>query len=159
MTRLQYVGSYLISIISGQGEREPMLTQQWIERIESIKSGLLSALALTGVSAVGSVINPVFVHRPTIALEIGIAAFSGILFGITYRHLVGTGEDDHLQSGAIGAFALVRGLAQAELFWMYGENLWTIGIAIIESFVMFGIAALLLDIALQKNWIQRFKGL
>ena len=100
-----------------------MLTQQWIERIESIKSGLLSALALTGVSAVGSVINPVFVHRPTIALEIGIAAFSGILFGITYRHLVGTGEDDHLQSGAIGAFALVRGLAQAELFWMYGEKL------------------------------------
>ena len=141
-----------------------MLTQQWIERIESIKSGVLCAFALTVVSFVGTVINPVFIHRPTIALEIGIAAFSGALFGITYRHLVGiggvgTGDDDHLKSGAIGAFALVRGLAQAELFWVYGENLWTIGIAIIESFVMFGVAALLLDTALQRNWIQRFQGL
>ncbi len=136
-----------------------MLTQQWIERIESIKSGVLSALALALVSAVGSAINPVFIHRPTIALEIGIAAFSGFLFGITYRHLVGAGKDDHLQSGAVGAFALVRGLAQAELFWVYGENLWTVGIAIIESFVMFGVAALVLDTALQRNWIQRFEGL
>jgi hypothetical protein len=132
--------------------------QLWIERLESMKSGFVAAIAISLVAAIGSGINPAFMRAPTIALDIGIAAFSGFLFGITYRHLVGDGEDDHLQSGAIGAFALVRGLAQAELFWVYGANLWVVGIAIIESFVMFGIAALLLDLALDRQWIRRFKG-
>jgi hypothetical protein len=132
--------------------------QLWAERIESIKAGGVTAIVLAVVAGLGTVINPALMKVPTIALDIGIAAFSGFLFGITYRHLVGDGQDEHLQSGAIGAFALVRGLAQAELFWMYGANLWVVGIAIIESFVMFGLAALLLDTALDRQWIQRFTG-
>jgi hydrogenase/urease accessory protein HupE len=137
---------------AGKGE------QLWVERIASIKAGLVTAIALAAVAGLGALINPALMKVPTIALDIGIAAFSGFLFGITYRHLVGDGQDDHLQSGAIGAFALVRGLAQGELFWVYGANLWVVGIAIIESFVMFGLAALLLDIALDRQWIQRFTG-
>jgi hypothetical protein len=131
----------------------------WHERLESLKAGALAAIALAFVAGCGTVINPAFMRIPTIALDISIAAFSGFLFGITYRHLVGNGEDDHLQSGAIGAFALVRGLAQAELFWVYGASLWAVGIAIVESFVMFGVAALLLDLALDRHWIRRFTGL
>lgn len=134
------------------------MTRLWIERVESLKAGGIAAIALATVAAVGTVINPAFMRLPTIALDVGIAAFSGFLFGITYRHLVGSGEDDHLQSGAIGAFALVRGLAQAELFWVYGANRWAIGIAIVESFVMFGVAALVLDVALQQRWVRRFEG-
>ncbi len=134
------------------------MTRLWIERVESLKAGGIAAIALAMVAAVGTLVNPTFMRLPAIALEVGIAAFSGFLFGITYRHLVGSGEDDHLQSGAIGAFALVRGLAQAELFWVYGANIWAIGIAIVESFVMFGIAALVLDGALQQGWVRRFEG-
>ncbi len=130
----------------------------WRERLESLKAGVLAAIALALVAGCGTVINPAFMRIPTIALDVSIAAFSGFLFGITYRHLVGKGEDDHLQSGAIGAFALVRGLAQAELFWVYGASLWAVGIAIVESFVMFGVAALLLDLALDRHWIRRFTG-
>ncbi len=139
---------------------KPVGNQVWLERIESLKSGALSAIALAIVAGAGSLINPAFMRIPTITfdilLDMSIAAFSGFLFGITYRHLVGDGTDDHLQSGAIGAFALVRGLAQAELFWIYGASLWAVGIAIVESFVMFGVAALLLDLALEQNWIKRF---
>jgi hypothetical protein len=128
------------------------------ERLESVKAGILSGLAIAAIAGIGAVVNPEFMHLPTIALDVSIAGFSGGLFGITYRHLVSQGQDEHLKSGAIGAFALVRGLAQAELFWVYHENLWAVGIAIVESFVMFGIAALLLDFALKTQWIQPFDG-
>lgn len=129
----------------------------WKERFESIKAGLLSGLVLATIAFLGSFINPEFMRIPTIALEVGIAGFSGGLFGITYRHLVSQGQDEHLKSGAIGAFALVRGLAQAELFWVYRGNLWAVGIAIVESFVLFGMAALFLDLALKIRWIKPFQ--
>jgi len=126
------------------------------ERFESIKAGILTGLAIAVIAGIGAVINPEFMRLPTIGLDVSIAGFSGGLFGITYRHLVSQGQDEHLKSGAIGAFALVRGLAQAELFWVYRANLWAVGIAIVESFVMFGVAALLLDFALNARWIQPF---
>ena len=128
------------------------------ERIESIKAGILTGLAIAAIAGIGAVVNPEFMRLPTIALDVCIAGFSGGLFGITYRHLVSQGQDEHLKSGAIGAFALVRGLAQAELFWVYRENLWAVGIAIVENFVMFGVAALLLDFAIKAQWIQPFNG-
>jgi hypothetical protein len=150
----------LFDNLSGDQVGKPVGNPVWLERIESLKSGALAAIALAIVAGAGNLINPAFMEIPTIALnrllDISIATFSGFLFGITYRHLVGDGTDDHLQSGAIGAFALVRGLAQAELFWIYGATLWAVGIAIVESFVMFGVAALLLDLALEQQWIRRF---
>jgi hypothetical protein len=132
----------------------------WQERLESIKAGVLSGLTLAVIAFLGSLINPEFMRIPTIALEVGVAGFSGGLFGITYRHLVGQDptQNEHLKSGAIGAFALVRGLAQAELFWVYRHNLWAVGITMIESFVLFGVSALILDLALKLNWIRSFKG-
>jgi hypothetical protein len=133
----------------------------WPERIESLKAAVLSGSALAAIAVIGTVINPEFMKLPTIALEVGIAGFSGGLFGITYRHLLSQSHDEqqneHLKSGAIGAFALVRGLAQAELFWVYRHNLWAVGIAIIESFVLFGVGALVLDLALKLNWIKPFR--
>ena len=126
------------------------------ERLESVKAGILTGLAIAAIAGIGAVVNPEFMRLPTIALDVSIAGFSGGLFGITYRHLVSKGQDEHLKSGAIGAFALVRGLAQAELFWVYRANLWAVGIAIVESFVMFGVAALLLYFALKAHWVQPF---
>ena len=144
--------------MSTKQEYDTKHDQKQYERLESIKAGILSGLAIAAIAGIGAVVNPEFMRLPTIALDISIAGFSGGLFGITYRHLVSQGQDEHLKSGAIGAFALVRGLAQAELFWVYRENLWAVGIAIVESFVMFGVAALLLDFALKAQWIQPFNG-
>jgi hypothetical protein len=133
----------------------------WPERIESLKAAVLAGSALATIALLGTVINPEFMKLPTIALEVSIAGFSGGLFGITYRHLVSqtqaTAQNEHLKSGAIGAFALVRGLAQAELFWVYRHNLWAVGITLIESFVLFGVAALVLDLALKFHWVKPFQ--
>jgi hypothetical protein len=133
----------------------------WPERIESLKAAVLAGSALATIALLGTVINPEFMKLPTIALEVGIAGFSGGLFGITYRHLISQGsnndQNEHLKSGAIGAFALVRGLAQAELFWVYRHNLWAVGITVIESFVLFGVAALVLDLALKFHWVKPFQ--
>jgi divalent metal cation (Fe/Co/Zn/Cd) transporter len=138
----------------------------WQERLESIKAAVLSGITLALIAGFGSLINPEFMRLPTIALEVGVAGFSGGLFGITYRHLVSQNlvsqnqdspQNEHLKSGAIGAFALVRGLAQAELFWVYRHNLWAVGITLVESFVLFGVAALILDLALKLNWVKPFQ--
>jgi hypothetical protein len=138
----------------------------WPERVESLKAAVLAAITLAAIALLGTVINPEFMKLPTIALEVSIAGFSGGLFGITYRHLVSQvsnsqtsnpDQNEHLKSGAIGAFALVRGLAQAELFWVYRHNLWAVGITLIESFVLFGVAALVLDLALKFNWVKPFQ--
>ncbi len=139
----------------------------WQERLESIKAAILSGFVLALIAGFGSVINPEFMRLPTIALEVGVAGFSGGLFGITYRHLVSQGQiqgqdspqNEHLKSGAIGAFALVRGLAQAELFWVYRHNLWAVGITLVESFVLFGVAAFVLDLALKLNWVKPFQSI
>ncbi len=138
----------------------------WQERLESIKAGILSGLILAVIAFLGSLINPEFMRIPTIALEVGVAGFSGGLFGITYRHLVSQtlvsqdqAQNEHLKSGAIGAFALVRGLAQAELFWVYRHNLWAVGITLVESFVLFGVAALILDLALKLKWVKPFQAI
>jgi hypothetical protein len=167
MTRLQYT-----TIVTEHHNRtmatqpvshSPMTTESslesslWAERLESIKAACLSGLALATIAFLGSLINPEFMRLPTIALEVGIAGFSGGLFGITYRHLVSQSQDEHLKSGAIGAFALVRGLAQAELFWVYRHNLWAVGITLVESFVLFGVGALILDLALKLNWVKPFQ--
>jgi hypothetical protein len=129
----------------------------WPERLESIKAALFCGSTLATIALFGSGINPEFMRIPTIALEVGVAGFSGGLFGITYRHLVSQSQDEHLKSGAIGAFALVRGLAQAELFWVYRHNLWAVGISIVESFVLFGVGAFILDFAFKLNWIKPFR--
>jgi hypothetical protein len=129
----------------------------WPERLESIKAALFCGSTLATIAWFGSGINPEFMRIPTIALEVGVAGFSGGLFGITYRHLVSQSQDEHLKSGAIGAFALVRGLAQAELFWVYRHNLWSVGISIVESFVLFGVGAFILDFAFKVNWVKPFR--
>ncbi len=144
-------------VIKPQDTQTQTAYSLWQERLESIKAAILSGLTLAIIAGFGSLINPEFMQIPTIALDIGVAGFSGGLFGITYRHLVSQSQDEHLKSGAIGAFALVRGLAQAELFWVYRNNLWAVGIALVESFVLFGVAALILDLALKFKWVKPFQ--
>ncbi|MGI0490695.1 hypothetical protein ACN4EG_02690 [Alkalinema pantanalense CENA528] len=152
----------------------------WQERLESIKAAVISAIgtvviyatatwlnqsygssllgSLTGLTALFPSINPLLRSPEAWLVGLAIAAFSGFLFGITYRHLVSVSQDSHLRSGAIGAFGLVRGLAQVDLnHTLRGE--WLAGAVLaIESFGMFAIAALLLDWALRKQWVKPFAG-
>ncbi len=134
-----------------------------VERIESVKAGSLGGIA-TGI-AYGIVIG---IDRDrsiehslplvNLALELAIAISSGFLFGVTYRYIIRTDRNDHLNSGAVLAFGLVRGLAQINVRELDLDRIWLNGVVIAENILLFAIARYLLDYALTARWISPFKG-
>jgi hypothetical protein len=85
-----------------------------------------------------------------------IAAISGGLFGITYRYIIRRDRNPHLGSGAVLAFGLVRGLATIDTGSLTARSFGALGVAGVESLVLFAIARQLLDWALHSGWVQRF---
>ena len=147
-----------------------------LDRQESIKSAVLAAI-VTGIAALilagGNhilassassfslnlleALHPqTLVHLElwTGAADVAIAMFSGALFGITYRYIASQQDNPHLRSGAVGAFGLVRGLALLEMGWVQGEAWLVLLVLGIESLVLFAIAAAILDICFQRNWVK-----
>ena len=83
-----------------------------------------------------------------------IALISGFLFGVTYRYIIRQDQNSHLKSGAVLAFALIRGLAWVDAMdWSLSEILGLV-LPVGESVVLFAIAQLALDQALQKGLIK-----
>jgi hypothetical protein len=99
-----------------------------------------------------------FVSGGTIALAgLLLAGFSGFLFGITYRHIIRHDRDAHLQSGAVGAFGLVRGLAMLPVpQWERWEPWLVAGLTLGESLLLFSLGRWMLDWCLAQGWVQRF---
>jgi hypothetical protein len=137
-----------------------------LERIESLKAGSLSAIA-TGI-AYGSMLalDRLTISRHTgtlfsLALEVAIAGAGGFLFGVTYRYIIRTDRNDHLNSGAVLAFGLVRGLAQVNVRDLDLDlaQIATNGLILAENILLFAIARYTLDYALIRRWISPFKSL
>lgn len=131
------------------------------ERIESVKAGLIAAIAggLTtlffwGIKIAFTDVSP----TPESILAIAITIFCAFLFGITYRYIIRQDANPHLRSGALGAFALVRGLSQIEATW--GDALPLISYAVMlgESFGLFAIAQLTLDWTIDRGFVKPFGG-
>jgi hypothetical protein len=146
----------------------------WQERIESLKTGLLGAIA-AGLTAVffslieavalsealrsslpqgGRLIGPL----PLQSLDWAIAALSGFLFAVTYRYVIRQDPSSHLRSGAVLAFGLVRGLAQVEIALEQSGDFRLLLLLLGESLVMMAIARVILDQGLRRGWLQPFKG-
>jgi hypothetical protein len=137
------------------------------DRIESLKSGLFSAVTLglaVNVANLGNVW--LAAHNPRLTellpdtnlmhwlIRSAIALLSGFLFGVTYRYIVRADErNPHLRSGAVLAFGLVRGLAQIEMTLESPELLVIAGVGAIESLLLFTAARLVLDWAIDRRWI------
>ncbi|OIP69877.1 MAG: hypothetical protein AUK43_11855 [Oscillatoriales cyanobacterium CG2_30_40_61] len=127
------------------------------ERFESLKAGILagfcvglSHLVLSGVNLwVGDTPVNVLFSTP-------LAGLSGFLFGVTYRYIIRGDNNPQLKLGGIFAFGLVRALAEIEVLLHIPTPLeqiiWLGG----ESLLLFGIAGLILDKALQKHWVKPF---
>jgi hypothetical protein len=133
-----------------------------VERIESVKAGTLSGIA-AGIGY-GSIvtIDRLLVSNnsqslTSLGLEIAIAIVGGFLFGVTYRYIIRTDRNDHLNSGAVLAFGLVRGLSQIDANEFALSQLWIDGLIVIKSILIFAIARYLLDLALVLRWISPFK--
>ncbi|NEP16898.1 MAG: hypothetical protein F6J97_08320 [Leptolyngbya sp. SIO4C1] len=130
-----------------------LLTAQ--ERMESIKAGAIAAVAggltMASLMAIEQSLLPQAVSAgPSLA----IAAFCTFLFGVTYRYIVRADVNPHLRSGAVGAFALVRGLSQIET--LETPLAWQSAVLLGESFALFAIAQLVLAGAMQRSMLQPF---
>ncbi len=135
------------------------------ERIESIKGGITSAVVFA-IADLGIVLLNTFTSHlsnveliPVYSLQDWliraiIAVSTGFLFGVTYRYIVRSDQNFHLQDGAVLAFGLVRGLALVE-----GKAISLILLVlIIESIITFAIARSALDFALSRKLIKPFVG-
>lgn len=135
------------------------------ERIESIKAGFTGAITAALVSGVTtSLIASIQTEWDntgsdagfTPVFQISVAGFSGFLFAVTYRYIVRDDHNSHLSSGAVMAFALVRGLAQVEATLM-NDPYWLSSLKILESFLIFAIVALLLNYSIRQGWLKPFE--
>ena len=133
-----------------------------LERIESIKAGSLSGLAAgIGYGAIIIIDRATFGGHSlpliSLGLEIVMAIAASFLFGVTYRYIIRTDQNDHLNSGAVLAFGLVRGLAQINLQEFGLTEILTNGVVVGESVVLFAICRYSIDYALSACWITPFK--
>ncbi|MBF2051449.1 MAG: hypothetical protein EDM05_59435 [Leptolyngbya sp. IPPAS B-1204] len=138
---------------------------QAAERIESLKAALTGAIAATLVSLATVSSNAWIRNRLTnddtwlsqlldwsTLLHLGVASISGFLFGVTYRYIVRQDQNFQLKSGAVLAFSLVRCLPQLETKLDYGS----FSLGLLESLLLFGIVALILNRLMQRGWIKPF---
>ena len=130
-------------------------------RLESVKSGLIGAGVISLVSVV-AMLSAVAFNLPLLApvsssswlVNLTVAIASGFFFGVTYRYIVRQDDNLHLGGGAVGAFALVRSLAQIEATW--DDTISVIPWLLItgESFLWFVFARYALDFAIDHQWIE-----
>ncbi len=133
-----------------------------VERIESVKAGSLSGIAAgigygVIVTIDRSILGGHSLPLISLGLEMAIAIAGGCLFGVTYRYIIRTDRNDHLNSGAVLAFGLVRGLAQVDVRGLEPVQILSNGAVVVESILLFTIARYLLDYALSVRWIAPFK--
>lgn len=137
------------------------------ERIESVKAGMIAAAVGTAISLIFVGLDS-FLTRDSFFIQavliqaiqrLAIAAVCCFLFGVTYRYIIRQDPNPHLRSGAVGAFALTRGLSQLEGIDLSALGLaeaWPLGIPIAESFGLFLTVRLVLDLGLKQQWLQPF---
>jgi hypothetical protein len=132
-----------------------------LERIESIKAGSLGGIA-AGVSyGLMLMVARLVLHEysrsyVSLGLEVSIAIGCGFLFGVTYRYIIRTDRNDHLNSGAVLAFGLVRGLSQVDVDAFDLGQVWIDGSIVGKSILLFSIARYVLDYALAASWVLPF---
>jgi hypothetical protein len=132
-----------------------------LERIESIKAaglgGLAAGIGYGAIEYIDRLLLPAASQSLlSLGLAVAIAIASGFLFGIAYRYIIRTDRNAHLNSGAVLAFGLVRGLAQVDVerfqLAQIGINTLLVG----KSILLFTIARYSLDFALSASWILPF---
>ena len=130
-------------------------------RIASIKAGLIGAIAVAlahlAISAIATVLPIPFVIPNAFLswlINLAVALSCGFFFGITYRYIVRQDKNLHLGSGAVGAFAFVRSLAQIEAYWndTFTPLLWLLVTG--ESFLWFAMARYALDWSINREIIE-----
>ncbi len=142
-----------------------------IERIESVKAGLVGSLGaglafglMAGAHLVFEVQSVIFpggavssLLNEGVGFSGAIALLSGFLFGVTYRYVVRADNNPQLKLGTVFAFGLIRGLAELDgAIPMLADGLLLL-LSLMESVALFAIAQLILDGAIQYRWVKPFE--
>lgn len=139
------------------------------ERLESLKAAILASFGAIFAFTVINLIQIKFsIFSSTFDLHWWLSAaivlFSGFLFGVTYRYIIRDDNNFQLKAGGVMAFALVRGLVQAENKLAMVSDINDIfslalplAVVLAENIFLFGLASILLDVAIQNSWIKTFK--
>lgn len=139
-----------------------------LERIESLKAGILAALSVTIsyslVTLAHKLLTPFeqlaglqITSMTSFGIKVAIALSSGFLFGITYRYVIREDDNSHLSEGAVLAFGIVRGLALVEATPDLIGSFWVLSVLGIESILYFTTARWVLDWAIRIHWLKPFK--
>ncbi len=140
------------------------------ERIASLKAAVVGGFCAGLVSLMILVMNRVLIFDTdmtslnlftgmaslTLLVNGAIAGLSGALFALTYRYAVRTDNNPQLNTGVVFAFSLVRGLAQVDAGSAIAQNFWPFLSSCGESFLIFGLTALTLTFATQRQWLTPF---
>lgn len=127
------------------------------ERLESLKAGLTASFGIGLTFAILSGIHLLWGEPLSIfvlAIKAAIALFSGFLFGVTYRYVIRSDQNLQLSLGAVFAFGLIRGLAEVENQLLNQPQWLNIIRVIAENIILFVGAAIVLNFAFKKGWIQ-----
>lgn len=139
------------------------------ERLESLKAAILASFGAIFAFTIINLIQIKFsIFSSTFDLywwlSAAIVLFSGFLFGVTYRYIIRDDNNFQLKAGGVMAFALVRGLVQADAKLAMVSDIndifslaKPIAVVLAENVFLFGLAAILLDIAIHNSWIKAFK--
>ncbi len=142
------------------------------ERIESLKAGIIAALALFAAFVVTTGLNQFFLARQfqplasllitninfSLVISVAVVMMSGFVFGITYRYVIRDDKNSHLQEGAVLAFGLVRGLAQIDTGLLLKTDFWPLVVLGGESLLLFAVGRLVMDFALHCRWVKFYGG-
>lgn len=145
-------------------------TLSWRERWESLKAGMVGAIAAgllfslltvleTQALALDLPIRLSGLHRAwgiSFLISLAIAMLAGFLFAVTYRYVIRQDQNFHLGSGAVMAFGLVRGLAQVDVGVQAQFAPVTLVIMVLESVLLFAGLRLVLDGAIAQGWLRPF---
>ena len=142
------------------------------ERIESLKVAIAGGVCAGVISLGILVVNRILVFgldaialtlasgiaTLTLFVNAGIAGLSGALFALVYRYAIRQDNNPQLNNGVVLAFTLVRGLALVDAGSAISQNGWPFLSACGESFLIFGVTALILNFAIQQQWLKTFGG-
>ncbi len=132
-----------------------------VERIESVKagslSGIIAGIGYVAIAMIDRLMLPEYSRSLiSLSLEAAISIITGFLFGVTYRYIIRTDRNDHLNSGAVLAFGLVRGLAQIDVSKFELSQVWLNGLIVGKSILLFSIARYAIDFGLAAGWVRPF---
>lgn len=140
-----------------------------IERIESLKAGILTAVSFTLAYSLLALGNTLVLAQQfeklvalqvttpvTLLMRVAIAGLSSFLFGVTYRYVVRDDKNPQLKAGTVLAFGLVRGLALVDVQQNLTDTFWLLGVLGVENVLCFAIAQFTLDWAIRLHWVKPF---